>query len=546
MQERQTASQPELESSRFHRWAWWLLLVVVAFNVSVRWRLLDAPLQRDEGAHAYVGQLIRQGIPPYVHSYGMRLPGTFAAYALILSIFGETHRGIHLGLLVVNTATILLVFHLAKRLFNETAAVVAAASFALLSISQGLQGVFTNSEHLMVLPIVGGLLLLLRATDQGGLSPVVWSGLLLGLAFLMKQHGIAFVAFGAIFLLSEMLQQDRSNSARNWVRQIGRLMTFLFSAALPYLMTCLALWSAGAFEMFWFWTVRYSMTYVSKISIADALENLQRSLYSTDGTLLLWLLAGFALTALAWDQTLRRRRLFLLLLSLCSFVAICPGFYFRPYYYQLTTPVVALLVGVAVHAATTLLSKSGKHARAQVVAIGVFLVCLGVSIFQQRQYLFEMAPIEVTRTTFGRQEPFPEAMMIAEYIERHSGPADRIVVIGSEPEIYFYTKRRAATPYLYIHELLQDHQFARKMQQEFIAGVQNSRPKFLVFVGVPTSWGRQPAPHLLRQLGEIIRRQYNLVGTVNVLADQLELRLPPHATWPPHDKLYLGLFERKD
>jgi 4-amino-4-deoxy-L-arabinose transferase-like glycosyltransferase len=546
MQERPTGKQPESESPRSNRWACCLLLVVVVLNASVRWRLLDAPLERDEGGYAYVGQLMLRGVPPYVQAYGMRLPGTFAAYALMLATFGETHRGIHLGLLVINAATVMLVFLLARRLFDETAAVVAAASFAVLSISQGLQGVFANSEHLVILPAVGGMLLLLRAADGGGLWPIIGSGLLLGLSFLMKQHGIVFVAFGAIFLLIEMMHQRRFNSAHHVFRQLGRLTVFLFSAALPYLATCLLLWSTGAFKTFWFWTVRYSMTYVSKIPFADALENFQRSLSSTNDTLLLWLLAGFALTALVWDQTLRRRRPFLLLLSLCSFVAICPGLYFRPHYYQLTTPVVALLVGVAVHAATNVLSKSGRHSQARVAAIGLFVVCLAASIYQQRQYLFAMKPIEVTRTTFGRQEPFPEAMMIADYIERHSHQADRIVVIGSEPEIYFYAGRRAATAYIYMHELVQDHQFARKMQQELVADIQNSRPKFLVFVGVPTSWGRQPPPHLLRQLGEFTRRHYDLVGTVNVLADQLELHVPPRATWPPRYKSYLGLFERKD
>ena len=41
------------------------LLVLLAVVICVRIRLLDFPLERDEGEYAYAGQLILQGIPPY-------------------------------------------------------------------------------------------------------------------------------------------------------------------------------------------------------------------------------------------------------------------------------------------------------------------------------------------------------------------------------------------------------------------------------------------------------------------------------------------------
>ena len=38
--------------------------------------------------------------------------------------------------------------------------------------------------------------------------------------------------------------------------------------------------------------------------------------------------------------------------------------------------------------------------------------------------------------------------MIARYIRERTAPGDRIAVIGSEPEIYFYAERNAATGHL--------------------------------------------------------------------------------------------------
>ena len=48
----------------------------------------------------------------------MKLPGAYLAYAVIMAGLGQTVQGIHLGLLLVNSVTIVLVFLLTKGLLN--------------------------------------------------------------------------------------------------------------------------------------------------------------------------------------------------------------------------------------------------------------------------------------------------------------------------------------------------------------------------------------------------------------------------------------------
>src|SRR6476646_9675043 len=100
--------------SRYRGWLLLSLIILIVFAIRVRLR--DMPLERDEGEYAYAGQLILQGIPPYKEAYNMKLPGTYVAYALILAVFGQTPSGIHLGVLLVNSVTVLLVFLLTLRL----------------------------------------------------------------------------------------------------------------------------------------------------------------------------------------------------------------------------------------------------------------------------------------------------------------------------------------------------------------------------------------------------------------------------------------------
>src|SRR5947199_10037617 len=89
-------------------WPWILLVLAIGFSAGERWRLREMPLERDEGEYAYAGQLILQGIPPYKLAYNMKFPGIYAAYALLMLLFGKTTAVVQLGLLLVNEISIVL------------------------------------------------------------------------------------------------------------------------------------------------------------------------------------------------------------------------------------------------------------------------------------------------------------------------------------------------------------------------------------------------------------------------------------------------------
>lgn len=57
--------------------------------------------------------------------------------------------------------------------------------------------------------------------------------------------------------------------------------------------------------------------------------------------------------------------------------------------------------------------------------------------------------------TYGLN-PFPESLEIGRFIRENSAENDRIAVIGSEPQIYFYSDRRAATGHIYTYALMED------------------------------------------------------------------------------------------
>ena len=103
--------------------------------------------------------------------------------------------------MLINLASIVLLYHLGRRLLDVTAGLGAAAAYAVLSLGDSVSGFTANAEHFVVLPMLAGVLLLARLGTERRFGLVAGAGLLLGLAVLMKQPGAAFVAFGGLYLL---------------------------------------------------------------------------------------------------------------------------------------------------------------------------------------------------------------------------------------------------------------------------------------------------------------------------------------------------------
>ena len=225
-----------------------LLLCVLIFNFSIRWHLRDMPLERDEGEYAYAGQLISQGVPPYELAYNMKLPGVYFSYALLMSVFGQSAGGIHLGIIIVTSITTLLLFFIGRKLLGDAGGLITSAVFVCLSALPKAAALAGHATHFVSLFVCAGVLILLTAQRKN--SYVWWlaSGIAFGLAILMKQHALFFPAFIMVwFLLKEF-------RPKNW-RTPGLIaVSFCIGCGIPLLVTAIGFACAGLWSKFFFWT----------------------------------------------------------------------------------------------------------------------------------------------------------------------------------------------------------------------------------------------------------------------------------------------------
>ena len=460
-----------------------LLAIVLLPALIIRLRLLSFPLERDEGEYAYAGQMLLQGVMPYDQVYNMKWPGVYAAYAFIMSIFGQTPAGIHLGITLVSLFTALLLFIIVRRMAGRSAGIVAAGTYSLLSISTGTLGLMGHATHFIMLPVMGALALLMK--DQGSSHSPAWkifvAGLLLGIAALMKQHGAIFSIFCLVWLISREYGR-MANAAL--VRDAGWLA---FGGVLPLLLTGILMAAAGVFGKFWLWTFTYARYYASLVSITEGVSLFylaaERLIASSIG---LWCLVFLGAVLLFRTPSLRPWRRFVIGFSAASFLAVCPSLYFRAHYFIVMLPAVGMVAGMTAAGISELKLTAVRPA---FITGLLFTAAAALSLWTEREVFFTMSPERACRTVYGAN-PFPESLDIASYIEKHCPLDEKIVVLGSEPQIYFYSHRHSATGYIYMYPLMEHQPLAVTMQKEMIREVEAAKPRYTIFVSVSTSWDR--------------------------------------------------------
>jgi hypothetical protein len=177
----------------------------------------------------------------------------------------------------------------------------------------------------------------------------------------------------------------------------------------------------------------------------------------------------------------------------------------------------------------------------------LFVIALGGTFYQQRDFFLETDPIAICRHIYGGN-PFPEAIPVADYIRQHTPENATIAVLGSEPEIYFYAHRHSATGYIYTYGLMEEQKYALHMQQQMISEIEAAHPEMLVFVDVQASWlPRQHSQGLIfAWLNKYIHDQYELTGVAGIHAHQTDYRWGDEVkTYQPTSNSNLFVFKRK-
>ena len=136
---------------------------------------------------------------------------------------------------------------------------------------------------------------------------------------------------------------------------------------------------------------------------------------------------------------------------------------------------------------------------------------------EKRFFLFELSsdPQLACRLVYSGN-PFVEAPVISRYLNEHMARGDTLAVLGSEPEIPFYSRRHSATGYIYTYGLMEVQPLAETMQRKMIAEIEQKKPKYILVVDCRCSWLYNPRSCVVLHdwANRYLRGKYEVVGLI--------------------------------
>jgi hypothetical protein len=211
-------------------------------------------------------------------------------------------------------------------------------------------------------------------------------------------------------------------------------------------------------------------------------------------------------------------------------------------------PAFAILIGMAVVSLRRGLSFGRMRNVLQTLPLILFAMILSWAVFYQARCFFQASALDVSRTLYPRN-PFIESRVAADYIRAHSAPDARIAVVGSEPEIYFYSQRHSATGYIYTYALMEPQPAALGMQQEMMREIETNRPEYLVFVPYQLSWLAKPYSNraIFDWFDQYAGKFYKLAGFVgyNNQGDLVSGWDEASTNAPPITEEYVRVYKRE-
>ncbi len=448
-----------------------LATILLAFWLA-RWPFREIPLIRDEGEYAYIGQRILLGDVPYRDVYNQKTPFAFYAMAAGQSLLGPGVSELRLFGSAYGLLSTSAVYVAARMALGPLGAAVAALAFAALVFDQAGIVHQASTEYFMLLWLALGVLAWTKAADSARPGWAAAAGVFAGLACQTKQSGAVLLVFFAADALFRRRREGRAALAPA-TRELARALAG-FAAVLAAVAAYFA--AHGALEDFvecaWLHIGGYVGERQRDVHLLDRWAQLA-SIVGRDAGF--WIVGAFGLYRSGRDTNGASSGWWILLLALLA-VAIAPGGGFRHYYLPLALPL-ALGMGALAH---SLPGRSGR----QRVAVGLALLLPWLGPLWHGWNLLHPDLSKVPPRVF---RPFDRADAVARAIAARTGPDEPILIVGSEPQIYYLAGRPAATRLIQLYTTTGPYSFAASLRREFLRDLQEGHPRYVLVVNVWSS-----------------------------------------------------------
>lgn len=454
---------------------WFVIFTSFLFFILRLPSLFEPLWYGDEGIYQVIGRSLNHGKLLYSQIFDNKPPLLYWLYASLQS----DQFAIRLASLIFGILTVIMFFFLSKKLFkkaknNNNIFILTTFIFAILFGLPALEGNIANAENFMLLPIIVSAILMLNFQKLNLnrssinslsfiLNPYFFSGLLLGIAFLLKIVAIfdlsAFLVFYFILNLDSLKKEIK----------IFKILVGFF---LPLFLVSLLFLYNGAFVDF------VKATFVSNISYVgygNKIGSLPILLFIKSA-----LLGIFLLYIFIKRKKIKESSLFILIWFAFSLFNAC--FPQRPYahYLLVLIPSFSLMIGLI------LFDKKIQKTTAILFIIALLAITktFGMPNFNKSiryyqnflTYVLGKKTMVSYQAFFDRNTPFDYE--VARFIRPKLDIHDTIFVWGNNAQLYQLTDVVAPTKYIVAYHIsnYMDGPISTRTT------IEKTKPKFIVLM----------------------------------------------------------------
>lgn len=514
------------------------LLLLVFFWL--RWPFRIADLIRDEGEYVHLGQAILRGRIPYLDIYNEKTPFVFYFFALVNRLAGVSVEAVRLATTAFGMLTLLGLYALARQLFNPFAAFWTGLAFVVMMSAQFAIYNQATAEYFGLLWMVLAVLFWYRARCAAPVRLRLLAGIAAGLAYQTKQSGLFVFAFLVAERTMEGLRTEQCRRLA-WVAVARDAALALFGFALVVGSTMAYFSSYGALSDYitCTWTNLFEYVGARGGVLRDPRYVQEMAFWLIRHDLGLWVLgtAGVGAMALGAPGSPARHLWALPLLIVAS--ALAAGQFYTQYFQPLLVPL-ALGAGFLIDGfwkrTRDAAALPSRRAAAALLALAPW-VMPAVLIFQ---WFVLMSRAEVV----GHQKllpPFNVTRDVGRYLSARTLPGEEILVLGSEPEIYYFANRPTASRMHYTYPMAGPYSYAEELRQDFFADWRQDRPRYVAWI--PMMQSISEWPHLSAAFVDRVKKE---LATHYVIEQTFPRGGPPDPHSAPAWPTYVVVLRRSD
>lgn len=474
-------------------------ILLLFFMFITRINTFNLPYERDEGEYAYIAQSYKEGLLPYRDIFDQKPPIIFFIFYISELINPGGVWGPRILSFIATFISAVIVYLIGKKQFGEKVGIVSMWFFYILLNFPAFYPFSANTEVFMLPPLLGATCLYFYNKENPKQSVIFLFGLLSSLAMFTKPTCLPVIVYIVLLWSYRFFKQGVQ------LRYLLKTLSTLFlGILLPTSIILFSLYSKGIFNEFIEIVFTYNLDYAHTHYDAGLTYFLYR--------ILLFSVFWFPISILYFHFFIKNKNYKLLFLGFIVSSLLLVYRSTMPHHYIQLVPFLAL---VAAMSYVTLHEQINNQTHKAVFNIVFILIPLGVNIG-----FYILRPITINSIAYTPDNLFFESVTISKYIKSMTNPTDKILVIGNEPEIYYYSNRNSASKLIYTYPLTIPTKYKGYYENLFIGDLIQNKPKIVVYCKNNDS--RIPIS-TSKKIDEYLNQKYNLLGVLENGSDELQL-----------------------